>query len=165
MTLALSTLVPSLQRAMSTPGNDFFPDALPSEWVGRLADAFMDAKVRGMFSAWGLSADNTAIEPKDPAGDDPDDVLQRLIVLYAALNTLITQLTNLTTLSKYQAGPALMETQRSAQVLKDVLAARRSDLAEMTDLIASQRSGTLVAFSAITIRDRLMRDGIDPWIN
>ena len=162
MAVALSTLVPAVKRATSPPGGDVFPDAQDAEWVGRLADAFMNAKLYGLFTEYGLSSDNLSIEPKGSA-EDLDETMQRLVVLYAALDVVTTQITNLTTLAKYTAGPAAMETQRSAQVLQAVLQARRADLDAVKNLLATS-TATAATFSAISVRDRMLYYGEDYWV-
>lgn len=165
MTLPLEDLVPQLKRSLSTPGGDEFPDALNSEWVGSLADAFMDAKMYGFFDNWRLDNDGEIVEPLSTSGDDLSDIQQRLVVVYASMNVLLTKLANLNTMTKYQAGPALTETQKSSQLLKAVLDARLEDLKNVKNILQTKGAAPMVAFSAINIRDRLLYNGFDTWVN
>jgi hypothetical protein len=137
MTL-LSTLVPSLQREIAVPGTfaDVFPDTSDDDLVDTLADGFAEAQLWGFFPTMSLveaGDDWDTSEDLSPSGGV-------LIVYYAAARIIRAQLRNLNTVERYKAGPAEVEFQRAASVLKDELDYLTSRIA---DLVVDAKRGTI----------------------
>ena len=118
MTL-LSTLVPALQRELAVPGTfeDVFPDTTEDDLTASLADGFAEAQMWGFFPEMSLTQngdDWDTSQDLSPSGGS-------LVVYFAAARIIRAQLRNTYTVERYKAGPAEVEFNRAATVLKDEL--------------------------------------------
>lgn len=167
MTVALSDLVPSLKRSLSAPGTDNYADALSTDWVGSLADAFYDCRLRGLFADVYLDTDEMEIDPLSSNGSDPSPEMLRLIVLYAALNTVRTALLNAggNTMTRFKAGPAEAETQKSAQLLKQLFQSMLDDLDSLMAILTSSNAAPMSVFNGLRVRDAALYYGYYDWVN
>lgn len=120
MGVALSTLVPTLQRTLNPPGSVLFT-AGTSEWVGRLADAFWNARLQDFFVGYVIDPTNNQVIPINAGGADLSRDMQSAIVQFAALTALRMKLLQTTTMSRSKAGTVEVETQRSATLLVALL--------------------------------------------
>lgn len=145
----LVTLVPTLQRALNPPGLDLFPAATEAEWVGRLADAFWKARLAGFFAGYRETTGD--VMPVDPTAPDLTREEQEIIIAYARVTALQNRLVNLATGSRSKAGPVESETQRSAQVLVQMLKDATNELADVAALVP-QTPRQAVFLDAVYVR-------------
>ena len=124
MSVDLGDLVEVLQREVSPPGTNLFPNATDDEFLGNLQDAFWEAKLFNFFGLY-IEADGL-VTPSSPAGADMSRTEQQLIVLFAGARILRNELRNINTSFKAGAGSVSYEVQKSAQLLRDLLADIRS---------------------------------------
>ncbi len=119
MAVDLTDLLDAIKTEVSPPGSDLFPNATDDEWVINLQNAFWEGRLFGFFEGF-VEADQ---EITPTVGDDDlDRVQQQLIVLFAGARILRNELRNLNTSFRAKAGPVEFEQQKSANVLKDLLA-------------------------------------------
>jgi hypothetical protein len=132
----LSTLVEPLKRELAVPGvfDDVFPDTDDRALADSLADAFGEAQLQGFFTDMTLGASPTydTSQALSAAGG-------ALIVLVAGQRIIRAQLRNLVLNTRYKAGAAEMELQRSATLLKEELAYLRTRMDEL--VTTARRSG------------------------
>ena len=123
MTVDLGDLVEVLQREVSPPGTNLFPNATDDEFLGNLQDAFWEAK---LFNFFGLYVEADGVVSASSGGSDMSRTDQQLIVLFAGARILRNGLRNINTAFKASAGSVSYEVQKSAQLLRDLLADIRS---------------------------------------
>lgn len=138
----LEDLVGSLQREVSPPGDDLYPDAVTTDWTGQLRDAFWQARLFGALGGYEENAaarggpvahDENKITPLDAElGYDTDDdlapELQHLIVLYAGYRIVLAKMQNTNTAFEAEAGPTRYAIQKSATLLNNVLDAIKAKI-------------------------------------
>ena len=120
-------LVESTQRAIALPGgtlDDFDADELE----GHIRDGFWNARLDGVLTGY-TEADGVFT----PEMGDIDAALLRFWTTYGIL---FNRFTDLDTLFRAQAGPVEFETQRSAQLLRDLLADLKARKKELLDRLA-----------------------------
>ena len=128
MAIDLGDLVESLQREVSPPGTNLFPDAVDDEYFGHLQDSFWEVKLDGIEPFANYTESDGLVSPISGTEELSRD-LQQLIVLYGGIRIVRNAMRNINTLFRTKAGPVEYETQQSAQVLKSILddlAARRN---------------------------------------
>lgn len=130
MSVDLATLVESLKREVTPPGEEetTFPDATDETWMGYLADGFWEIRLDGMLSGFTESAG--LISPSSGTTELTRDLLQ-LVVFYAGIRILRNQILSFNTVFRAKAGPVEFETQKSAQTLKALL----DDMRERRNLV------------------------------
>lgn len=131
----LTTLVPSLQRALAVPGtfDVLFPDTLDADLSSTLLDGFAEIQLDGLL------LDNVA----DDAGLVTPDLTRAqaaLVVLYASVRVLVTEIRNRKTHVRYEGGGAVFEEDQSATMLVELL---RQAQARKADLVVQARRGAL----------------------
>jgi hypothetical protein len=154
----LASLVPSLKRQVATPG-DFdiaFPNALDTDLLGYLGDAFGQAQLDGFFGAmvWDPSA-NTVTPDLSPGGS-------AIIGLYAAETILLSKFRDQPTRTVYKAGTAQYEVDYSA----NVLAAEIKELQTRRENLLKQAMRLLRAVSpSVYMQDAYLSRsfGFLPW--
>lgn len=163
MAVLLSSLVPSLKREVSLPGEEaaVFPEASNTSWVGYLTDAFWYLNLDGVISGY----DETAgvITPESGDQDLPRD-LQQLIVLYSAITIIRNQIRSLNTLFRAKAGPVEYETQQSAQVLRAILDELKERRNRILDNLEGVGNITSYYIDALAARDRSIDTGLTWWV-
>lgn len=111
-------LIEPLKRAIAGPGqfDTAYPDADDDTLFAYITDAYGEARLDGFFS-------NGSV---DWVTGDFDPVISQaeaaLLVIYASMNILGTQIRNLGTKNTYKAGPVEYSTEYSAGVLQSILA-------------------------------------------
>jgi hypothetical protein len=116
---AISELVPALKRELAVPGTfeDVFPLTEDVDLTMSLADGFAEAQLYGFFPTLTL----------DDLGDDWETSQElsgsgaALVVIFTSMRIIRASLRSLLTSERYKAGPAEMEIQRSANLLRDEL--------------------------------------------
>lgn len=157
MAVDLSDLVDPLTREVNPPGQSIL-SATPDEWLGRLLDAFWDARMDGLFVGYTADSDAGTVEPIPPNTTEMSRELQQVIVFFAAYNALFLAIMNTKTQFKAEApGPVSYETQQSAQVLRELA----QSLKERRDILLYRLSDvgvvpTYVIDAVIERQDALM---------
>jgi len=129
----LSTLVEPLKRELAVPGtyDDVFPDTDDTALLGSLMDGFSEAQLQGFFQDVTLTGGETSKDLSLAGG--------ALVILFAAMRIIRAQMRAMTMNSTYKAGPVEVNTQRSANLLRDELAYIRT---RIDDLVSqARRSG------------------------
>lgn len=116
---AISDLVPALKRELAVPGTfaDAFPLTQDSDLIASLADGFAEAQLYGFFpdmTLVDLGDDWETSQPLSGSG-------AALVVIFTSMRIIRANLRSLLTSERYKAGPAEMEMQRSANLLRDEL--------------------------------------------
>lgn len=159
MAVDLSDYVEALRAKANPPGEELYPEASPEDWRLRLSNAFWDGYLHRMFRDF-TEAEGTVSAKAEGGANMPRDQIQ-LIVLYAALDALLARLGDLKTQFRGQSGPTEIEYQRSAQVLTEIIKARRAELAEITADLA-RRGVTATYFLDATAARAGTADGA--WV-
>jgi len=115
----LGELIPSLRREINPPGEDLFPNATNSEFLGNLVDGFWEAVLDGLIT--GYTVDEDGIITPVSGSTDLGREIQQLVVFYAGFRILRNVLRNLNTKFRAKAGPVEYETAQSANTLRDIL--------------------------------------------
>lgn len=110
-------LIEPLKRAVAPPGGfeTAFPDADDDMLFAYITDAFGEARLDAFFSDGSVDWVTGAFSPTITQAE------AALLVIYASMNILTTQIRTLGTKSKYVAGPVSYETEYSAGVLRSIL--------------------------------------------
>lgn len=148
MSVELATLVEDVRWSLNVPGETgffTFSDAVEDDWIGALATGFWWAHMRGFFHDYRVSLDGDTIE-NVVGGPDLERKLQQVVVLFTAMNAIEAKLMTINTHSKDSAKPGLeTERDKSAQLLRALLQARRDDLQEIKLLLVGGVWATDVA--------------------
>lgn len=161
MSVDLSDLIPNLKVQVNPPGQDLFSTTTNNEWVMRMENAFWNARLDGLFGAY-KAADGEVV-PLDPnAPDIGRDGLQ-LVILYAAMDIVVTEMRNLQSSFKAKAGPVEYEQQRSAVLLKGVLDTLNARIKAIIFLLTTYASPT-ISFDAIIERTDALSAGAAWWV-
>lgn len=121
MSVDLGDLIPSLQREVSPPGGNLYPNATDDDWLGYLQDAFWEARLQGLLSGFTLDTDDDSLIVPQHGTTDLERDFQQLIVLFAGFRITLTQFQNINSGFSAKAGPVQFEQQKSAQTLRGVL--------------------------------------------
>ena len=135
MAIDLGDLVESLQREVSPPGTDLFPDATDDDYFGNLQDSFWEIKLDGIEPFANYTESEGLVSPSSGTTELTRD-LQQLIVLYGGIRIVRNAMRNINTTFRAKAGPVEYETQQSATVLKCIL----DDLASRRNFILNRLS-------------------------
>lgn len=162
MSVDLSTLVESLKREVTPPGEEetTFPDATDETWMGYLSDGFWEIRLDGMLA--GFTEASGLVSPSTGTTELTRDMLQ-LVVFYAGIRILRNQILAFNTVFRAKAGPVEFETQKSAQTLKALL----DDMRERRNLVLYRLSDVGVVPSyyidALRSREESMSWGDISW--
>ncbi len=126
-------LVEPLKRAVAPPGgfDAAFPDADDDTLVAYITDAYGEARLDGFFLEGSVDWLTGEFDPEITQGE------AALVVIYASMNILGTQIRNTGTKSKYKAGPVEYETEFSAGVLQAAYAAMEARKLRLIKSISS----------------------------
>lgn len=120
MAVDLSNLVELLQAEVDPPGDNSFPDAVETDWVNRLRNAFWETNLDGIIKKY-TEADGI-ITPLDTVnGTDLSMELQYLIIFYAGVAVVRNKIRTMGTAFRAKAGPVEFEQENSASVLKTIM--------------------------------------------
>lgn len=149
MAVDLRGLVESLQREISPPGTDLYPNAEEDELAGHLSDAFWEARLNGLFV--GYTESDGLVTPTSGTIEFPRE-LQQAVILYAGYRILLSSLQNVNTSFVAKAGPVSFEQAKSAQTLRDVLAAVRDRIKLLLENLSSYGGTNVLVFDAVIER-------------
>lgn len=164
MAVLIEKLVDRFRNSVNAPGQSFV-GGTDDQVVAALANAFWTARTRGLFAGYRVNAAGLKIEPVSGA-EDLDDVDQQLVVMFAALLAIEAKLLELTTSTRYKSGEQEYETQRSAQVLLQLLKAKRAELDEIrADIVAGGTAGStrVHVIDSFTVRADQLADSY-AWV-
>ena len=142
----LSELVEPLKREIAVPGTfaTTFPDTSDDDLAATLADAFGAGQLNGYFGGQTLTVDpdlGTYVVSPDLSAAGA-----ALVVIYAGMRIIRSQLRGINTMARYKAGPVEYETQQSATLLREELAYLRQ---RETDLLTvAQRATSIYVMDA-----------------
>ncbi len=146
MATDLNDLVEPFKREVAVPGTfaDTYPSTTDEMLAASLADAFGQAQLDGWFGSYLVDPQAYTVDPELSAP------AQALVVVYAGMRLIRARIMELTTSTRYKAGPVEYETARSAAVLKDLLAGLTSRRDQLLTLAtrASTSTYTLDAYPA-----------------
>lgn len=162
MAIDLGDLVESLQREVSPPGVDLYPNANEDTWLGHLQDAFWEARLHGMLA--GFTETDGQVSNLTADGDELGRELQQLVVLYAGFRITLTQFQNLNSGFRAKAGPVEFETAKSAAQLKGVLDAIRGRIAIVLNNLSSYGGTTTTVFDSLIERTYSQVAGETWWV-
>ena len=129
-----------LRREVSPPGSDEETvGADDATLLGYLLDAFWEARLDGLLSAWTADPDGI-VSPVVPGGDDLGRDHIALLVLYAAVRMLRNRVLNSSMRFRVKAGPVEYETQNSANVLADLHANLNAAKQRVLDAVETART-------------------------
>lgn len=162
MAVDLGDLIENVQAAVNPPGTNLFPDAVDDDWILRLQNGFWQAVLDGLIT--GFTESDSLVTPVSGSTDISRD-LQQVVVLYAAMDTVLNEIRNLGVSTRAKAGPVEFESQRSATTLRDIL----KELQIRRNLLL-QRLGDLGVtdtyyIDAVIARDEAYLDGITSWVS
>lgn len=128
----LADLIDQYKRAVVGLGNfdALYPEAAANDDIvlGALADGFGEAQLHGFFGSFALDLGAFEVTPDlSPAG-------RALVVTFASIAAMRTQLINLKGKVRYQAGPVAYESETSASVLSGLLNEAQKRLAYLLAL-------------------------------
>lgn len=130
---ALTSLIPSLQRFVAPPGlfETYFPNASDEDMVGSLADGFAECQLKGFFSTFEL--DVTAIPTVTPDLTTPQGAL---VVLFAGVRILQTEIRNRATHRRQEAKGLVNEVDQSAGMLVELLKEYQQEKKDLIDAVS-----------------------------
>lgn len=141
MAVDLSELIDPLKREVSPPGEDQFPLATDTEYLGNLIDAFWETVLDGLITGYEVDDDGSVTPTSGTT--DLSRSMQQLVVFYAGVRIVRNHLRSLNVSTRSKAGPVEFEVQKSATTLRDllkelkdrrnVLLSRLSDLGTVDD--------------------------------
>ena len=119
----MDDMVPMFKREVAPPGqyDTLYPNSTDAEIKGFLADGFAEAQLEGFFGEVVL---DMATEDFVPDLSQPG---MMLVVIYAGMRTLRSQLMNANSNTRYKAGPTEYEVSGpSASVLTELIKGARA---------------------------------------
>ncbi len=171
MAVNLADYVASVRAEVNPPGTDVFPDASDSDWEDRLIGAFWNSRLDGFLAGYTENADHVSpgvITPVTTGAVDLPRELIQLIIFYAGLQAVRSQLLILKTLFKAQAGSVSVEQQQSSNVLRDVLKDLIDRRQQLWKQLSDQGFIRIGYLSALVERDRSLmlstQWGPDWWV-
>lgn len=163
MAVDTDELVASLKREVSPPGTNLFPNATNPEWLGYLKDGFWEAVLFKVISGYTIDGADRIVPTS--GSTDLDRGTQQAIVLYAGWRILLSEMRNLKSQFKAQAGPVLFETQRAASVLAEILRQVKDKIRMVYDQLGAGQQATNVAvFDAIIVSTYAEATGEQWWV-
>lgn len=162
MAIDLGDLIESLEREISPPGSNLYPDANEEILLGHLQDAFWEARLHGMLA--GFTEADGQVSNLTTDGDELGRDLQQLIVLYAGFRITLSQFQNLNTGFRAKAGPVEFETGKSAAQLKGVLDAIKERIGLVLRNLSTYGGTTTAVFDSVVERTYSQGVGETWWV-
>ncbi|HVH54529.1 MAG TPA: hypothetical protein VNA32_10425, partial [Actinomycetota bacterium] len=137
----LTTLVEALKRELAVPGefDTVFPNTSDDDLAAALADAVAEAQLDGFFGGNTVDPAALTVTPALSSG------AMALVVIYAGIRSIRSQLRNMKTHVKYEAAGVSYETETAASVLTQELKDFRDRKDNLLALILRQsRAGSAV---------------------
>ncbi len=136
----LALFTQSLRNVVARPGTyaDLFPETTDDLLIQVLADGLAECHLEATLLGYEAD-DNALVRPPLASGQIA------LVVLYAGLRLLRSELVNRVTSTKYVAGPVSAETTYATNVLRDIMKALQAQKDRVTILLSTNTAAT--AFS------------------
>lgn len=164
MAADLAEVIDSLRREVNAPGEDLFPNATDDDWLGNLQDSFWDAMLDGLISPAAYTEADGVVSPIAPNTTEFSREFLQLVVFYAGVRIIRNYFSGMNSTFKAKAGPVEYETQKSATVVRDLLAElvrkRNILLLRLSDIGMSQS----YYVDAVLARDESMAYGDTPFV-
>lgn len=139
----VTDLIPMLEREINAPGVELFTTIGGGSKIGYIQDAFWDAHLTGMLTAYTV-ADGADLVPPGIAGQSYftdsstktlslDQQFWMLIVLFAGFRLIRLKIMNLAVNFTAEAGPVKYEQQASATTLRALLASLTMRISELKE--------------------------------
>jgi hypothetical protein len=144
----LAELIESLQNTVCRPGTfgDLFPESTDELLLSVLCDGLAEAHLEGLLMAYECDEDGI-VEPSLTSGR------AAVVVLFASVRFLRSDLLNRNTSVVYEAGSAHYETTQATNILRDILKA----LQDQKDRVVARFSDTTAgANSAFYMADQYL---------
>ena len=140
----LNDLLPSIKRAVAVPAtfDTVFPNTTDPELVGQLEDGIAEAQLDGFLASVTLDINAHTTSP------DLTLAQQALVVIYAGYRIITNKIRETATLTRYKAGPAEAETERTASMFNEImrqLADRKKELIARAERGEFDDTGAFVA--------------------
>jgi len=162
MSVDLADSIDALKRSVNPPGEDLFPDTQDDEWLGRLQDAFWDARLDGLLNGY-IVDDDGLITPIAGSVELTRDLVQ-IVVFYATANAIYAKLLNIKTLFSAKAGPVSFETQQSANVLRDLAQSLRDRKAILLTRLGDLQTTQTYYIDSVFARTENLVSGLDTFL-
>lgn len=148
----LSDAIPSLQRAVATPGTfaTTYPDTTEDDLLGCLLDGLAEVQMDGFMNQYSYT-DDGIVTPDLNRGQ------VALVLIYSACRWVQAELKNIKNSVRYKAGQAEYETSQSANVMNALL----NDWTTRKQQIL-QRGLTAAAGLMFTMADRAFINAVTP---
>lgn len=149
----LSEAIPSLQRAVATPGTfaTTYPTTTDDDLLGTLMDALSEVQMDGFLNDHSLDVNTGLVTPDLTQGQ------VALVLIYGACRWVQSELKNVKNQVHYKAGTAEYETSQSANVMNALL----NDWTTRKQQIL-QRGLTAAAGLIFTMADRAFINAVTP---
>lgn len=152
----LNDWVDALKRAVAPPGefDTLFTDSTDDELLGYLLDAFGECQLDGFFNANPsyVAADSGTVTPDLNRGQ------MALIIIYASVRIIQTQLMNMKNRQRYEAKGAVYETETGSNILTTTLKQLNDRKLEII-----QRLRTYTASAAFDMADGFFIKAVGPF--
>ena len=112
----MGDLVPALKRSIAVPGTfaDVFPTTSDTDLAGTLGDSFAEAQLDQFFETYTMVDDTTITE-------DLTRPEQALVIIYATVRILQSEIRNRKTHKRYEAGSTVFEEDQGSATLVELL--------------------------------------------
>jgi hypothetical protein len=133
----LAAYTQSLRNVVARPGTyaDLFPETTDDLLVQVLADGLAECHLEATLLGYEAD-DNALVRPPLASGQ------VALVVLYAGLRLLRSELLNRVTSAKYVAGPVSADTTYATNVLRDIMKALEQQKERVTLLLSTNTAAT-----------------------
>lgn len=148
----LADAIPSLQRAVATPGTfaTTYADTTDDDLLGCLMDGLAEVQMDGFLNAYALD-DNGIVTPDLSRGQ------VALILIYSACRWVQSEIKNVKSSVRYKAGTAEYETSQGTTVLNELL---KEWTARKKEILT--RGLTAAAGLMFTMADRAFINAVNP---
>jgi hypothetical protein len=119
MAIDLADYAPSLRREVTPLGTTMFAAVTDNDLTAYLTDAFWEARLDGFLT--GYAADEDGVVTPTSGSTDLSLAGVALVVMYAGIRVMRTQILNMGTDFRAKAGPVEFEKQNSAIMLREML--------------------------------------------
>lgn len=161
MAVDLADLVEFLKVEVNPPGVNLFPEALDTEWLTRLRNAFWNARMDGLLG--GYVEEDGEVTPLSGTTDMPRE-MQQVIIFFAGYTALMNKLTSMRAALRAKAGPVEFEMQNAATVMTAQATSLRDRMSRILALLSESGVVTDVVIDAVMARADSLGAGVITWV-
>lgn len=158
----LADLIPALKIEISSPGSTEFDAVTDGEWNQRLSNAFWEAHNDDLVPQW-VEEEFVVSHRRKPELTFPRN-LQQVVLTYAEIAVLRSQLKDWYTVERMKSGPVEYEIQRSAQVLTELLKDAQARLDKLVENLADSGAITTYVLNNYVTRQSAIGVGYGVWV-